>query len=178
MNDVPARERYSGVARFLHWIIVLLVVAQFAIAWTMPEIGRGTTPTGLIAWHLSVGATILGVMLLRAVYRLSHLAPLPPTSLQPPLRFISRATHVLLYALLVALPLLGWANASARGWPVRLFGVVRLPPISATGSPLGYQLGDVHKVMAISLLVVIGLHVLGALYHLLIVRDDTVRRML
>lgn len=178
MNEAIGTEHYSRVARLLHWVVVVLVAAQFGIAWTMPDIHRGTEPAGLIAWHLSVGTAILAVMLARALWRLSHREPLPPAMLSAPLRLVSRATHVLLYTLLVALPLLGWANASARGWSVSLFGVLPLPALSAAGSPLGRQLGDVHQTVAIVLLVVIGLHVLGALYHLVIVRDRTVQRML
>jgi cytochrome b561 len=76
------------------------------------------------------------------------------------------------------MPLLGWANASARGWKVMLFGAVPLPALSSTGSALGHQMGDIHQTVAIVLLVVIGLHVAGSLYHLLILRDRTVQRMI
>jgi cytochrome b561 len=79
--------------------------------------------------------------------------------------------------LLIALPLLGWANASSRGWSVRLFGVVPLPPLAPNGSALGPSLGDIHQLAAWALLGVIALHVLGALYHLVIVRDHTVARI-
>ena len=178
MQDAGDNGRYDGVARSLHWLTVVLVVVQFAIAWTMPDIHRGTAPVGLIAWHLSIGTAILAVMLFRAVWRLTHREPAPPSSLAPALQVISRVTHVALYGLLVALPLLGWANASARGWAVKLFGVIPLPPLAAKGSPVGQSLGDVHQTVAIVLLVVVGLHVLGALYHLIIVRDRTVQRML
>lgn len=178
MNDAIASERYDIVARALHWLTVGLLVTQFAIAWTMPDIRKGTAPLGLIAWHLSIGTTILAVMLVRAGWRMSHREPPPPTTIPSALQMLSRATHVTLYALLVALPLLGWANASSRGWKVMLFGVIPLPPLSATGSPLGHTLGDVHKTAAIVLLAVVGAHVLGALYHLIVVRDRTVQRML
>lgn len=178
MQDARDNGRYDGVARSLHWLTVLLVVVQFAIAWTMPDIHRGTAPLGLIAWHLSIGTAILAVIVFRAGWRLTHREPPPPPSLAPALQVISRVTHVTLYGLLIALPLLGWANASARGWALKLFGVIPLPPIAAQGSPVGQSLGDVHQTVAIALLVVVGLHVLGALYHLIIVRDRTVQRML
>ncbi|WP_404710148.1 cytochrome b [Sphingomonas sp. MMS24-J13] len=178
MTMAIGTERYSGFARLLHWTIVALVVAQFAVAWSMPDIHRGTEPVGLVAWHLSIGTAILAIMVVRAVWRLVHREPPPPSSLSPLLRMVSRTTHVILYALLVALPLLGWANASSRGWPITLFGVIPLPPLMATGARLGHTLGDVHGTVAIVLLVVIGLHVLGAAYHLLVVRDRTVQRML
>ncbi|WP_232283502.1 cytochrome b [Sphingomonas sp. PAMC 26617] len=178
MRDSAGPAHYSMVARVLHWSVVALIVIQFAIAWTMPDIHGGMRPVGLIGWHLSFGTAILAVMLVRLVWRLSHREPVAPETISAPLRRISRGTHALLYALLVALPLLGWANASARGWPVRLFGAIPLPPLSATGSPLGLWLGDVHGTVAIVLLAVIALHVAGALYHLLILRDRTVQRML
>jgi cytochrome b561 len=156
---------------------VLLIAAQFAIAWTMPDIHRGTQPLGLIAWHLSVGTAILAIALVRAGWRLTHPAPPAPAGLSPILQLVSRVTHVALYILLVALPLLGWANASARGWPVKLFGVIPLPALSTQGSALGHSLGDVHQIVAWVLLGVIGLHVLGALFHLVVIKDHTVARM-
>jgi cytochrome b561 len=86
-------------------------------------------------------------------------------------------THVVLYALLIAIPLLGWVNASSRGYAVSLFGLVALPPLAATGSSIGHSMGDVHSVLATVLAVIIGLHVLGALYHRLVLRDEVLRRI-
>jgi cytochrome b561 len=176
--DPTVSEVYSGVARTLHWLIVALLIAQFTIAWTMPDIHRGTLPVGLIAWHLSIGTIILAVMLVRLIWRWTHRAPPPPATLSPLLRAVSRATHYLLYLLLIALPLLGWANASSRNWPVTLFGFIPLPPLVPAGSRLGHRLGDVHMTLATVLLVVVALHVAGALYHMVILRDRTLRRML
>ena len=53
----PAEAPYDGVARFLHWSIVVLIAIQFVIGWTMPDVHHDTKPVGLIAWHLGVGAT-------------------------------------------------------------------------------------------------------------------------
>lgn len=178
MHPIETRPGYTSVAKLLHWLILALLVIQFAIAWTMPNIGRGSVPTGLIGWHLSVGVTILAVMLVRLGWRLTHPAPPPPADLPASLALLARVTHYLLYALLIVLPLLGWANASARGWAVRLFGVVPLPSLTAKGSALGHQLGNVHATLATVLLAIVALHVGGALYHALILKDRTVQRML
>jgi cytochrome b561 len=176
-RDIPA-ESYSSGAKLFHWLVVALVVVQFGVALTMPGFHRGKDPVGLSAWHLSIGATILAVMLVRLAWRLGHRAPPPPRTLPPVLRAVSRITHYLLYALLVLTPLLGWTYASAQGWHVALFGIVPLPALVPTGSPLGDALGDVHPIAAFVLLVVIGLHLLGALYHAVILRDRTLQRML
>ncbi len=168
---------YTSVARSLHWLVVMLVVAQFAIAWTMPDVGPGTQPVGLIAWHLSIGTTILAVMLLRLVWRLTHPAPPPPSDLPQSLQILSRLTHYLLYATLIALPFGGWVNASARGWPVKLFGAIPLPALAPKGSPWGLAAGDIHMSAAIGLLVIIGLHLAGSAYHAFVLKDGMVRRM-
>lgn len=177
MTQELADGRYTLPVRLFHWIVVVLVVAQFAVAWTMPEIGRGTLPVGLVAWHLAIGAAILAVALLRLGWRVSHKPAPPPSTLSPTLQRLSRGVHVLLYALLILLPLMGWINASARGWSVTLFGVIPLPALVAKGSSLGHEMGDIHATTAIIFLVVIGLHVAGALYHALVLRDRTLQRM-
>ena len=172
------RENYDGVARSLHWLTLLLLLAQFTLAWTMPDVERGTAPVGLIAWHLSFGTAILFTMLARLGWRLSHPAPPAPTHVPLAQQFVSRANHFLLYAILVVLPLLGWANASARGWRVALFGLIPLPHLLPAGSAFGIGLGDIHATTALVLLGLVGLHVAGALYHRLVLRDRVLQRML
>ena len=178
MTVIHNRTEYTGIAKLFHWLILALLVVQFAIAWTMPDIGRDSVPTGLIGWHLSVGAAILAVMIVRLAWRLTHPAPPAPADLAPALATLSRVTHYLLYSVLIVLPILGWANASARGWAVKLFGVIPLPALMAKGSALGHSLGDVHATLATVLLAIVALHVAGALYHAVILKDRTVQRML
>ena len=178
MFHLTGAQRYDPVQRAMHWLTVALIAIQFAVAWTMPDIHRGTQPLGLIAWHLSIGVIILAVTLFRAGWRFVNGALPPPATLSPALRAVSQVTHGALYVLLVVLPLLGWANASARGWPVKLFGIVPLPALMPKGSALGHQMGDIHQLAAWALLGVIGLHVLGALYHQFVARDRTLARIL
>ena len=170
-------NKYNPVSRALHWIIVALVATQFAVAWSMPEVGRGTLPVGLIAWHISIGTTVLAFMLVRLVWRMTHRVPPAPSDLSRRLQLVSRATHFLLYGLLIALPFGGWANASARGWPVKLFGAIPLPPLSPQGSAWGMAAGDIHMTAATALLLLIGLHLAGNAYHAFILNDDTIQRM-
>ncbi|QCP49876.1 cytochrome b [Trinickia violacea] len=172
-SDAPA---YDGVARLLHWLVVALVAAQFVIGWTMPDIHRDTQPVGLIAWHLGVGAALIATMAARVVWRLAHRPP--PSTLSPALRAVSGATHFLLYAVLLVVPLLGWANASSRGWAVKLLGTLNLPALAPTGSSVGHAMGDIHGVLAWVLFALISLHVGAALFHRFVVKDRVLQRML
>jgi cytochrome b561 len=173
-----ADPRYDGVAKLLHWLIVVLITAQFLLGWLMPGVHKGTQPVGLISWHLSVGTAIVFVMVVRLLWRLTHPAPPPPATLPGWMQSASSLTHGLLYLVLLVLPLLGWVSASQRGWPVKLFGAIDLPPLSATGSKFGHQVGDLHSPTAWVLLALIGLHVAAAMFHHFVLRDNLLQRML
>lgn len=178
MNNSQSQRgpAYDGVARLLHWLIVALIVAQFVLGWTMPDVHRDTQPVKLIAWHLGVGSTLLAVMLVRVVWRGTHRPP--PHTLAPVLQALSRATHFLLYAALITVPLLGWANASSRGWSVKLLGWLPLPALSASGSRFGHAAGNLHGWLAWVLFALICLHVAAALFHRFVLKDKVLQRML
>jgi cytochrome b561 len=175
ISDSPV---FGAPAKLFHWLTVLLLAVQYVIGWLMPHVHHDTKPVGLIGLHLSFGATIVLLVLVRLAWRLSHKPPVESQILPPSIRLVARLTHGLLYVLLIALPLMGWANASARGWAVSLFHVVPLPALAATGSALGHALGDIHELTAWVLLALIGLHVAAALFHQFVIRDDTLGRML
>jgi len=178
MSPTETRTGYGPIAKSLHWLIFALLVAQYAFGWTMPDVHRDTKPDGLIAWHLAIGATIIGAVLLRLVWRLMRPVPPDVASLPKWQAWLAHATHWLLYIGLVVLLGLGWFNASARGFPVRFLGLIPLPPIAPVGSSVGLRAGDVHIFLSWCLLALIGLHVLAALYHRVILRDKVLQRML
>ena len=91
---------------------------------------------------------------------------------------VSRITHLLLYAALVVVPVLGWVNASSRGWSVDLLGVVPYPSLTPTGSAFGREMGDVHGVLAWVLFALIAVHVAAVLFHRFVLRDQVMHRML
>lgn len=169
--------KYDKMARFLHWLVLVLLAAQYVIAWTMPDIGQDTKPVGLVAWHLSLGTAVLAAMILRLFWRVNHPVPDSP-DLSSLLRMVSRMTHATLYLLLFIVPVMGWINASSRGYGVTLFGKIPLPPLSPVGASVGHAMGDIHRIAAYVLIGLIGLHVLAALYHHFVLRDGTLRRIL
>lgn len=169
---------YSGTAKALHWTILVLLIVQFIVAWTMPEIRRDTKPETLINLHLSVGVLILVVAVIRLAWRATHAEPPPHDGLPPWQVQSARVMHWLLYALLFVLPVLGWINASWRGFPVVMFGL-ELPKLVARRAPGFRWTGDVHGLLANYLmLALVGLHVAAALYHYFVRRDRVLQRML
>lgn len=179
MNNSDANPGYSGPAKLLHWAILGLLVVQFILAWAMPHIGRNTKPDTIINLHLSFGMLILAVAVVRLGWRLTHREPPPEDGLPPWQMQSARVTHWLLYILLFVVPVLGWINASWRGFPVSLFGLFELPKLLATRAPGFGWTGDVHNLLANYLmLALVGLHVAAALYHYFIRRDGVLQRML
>lgn len=170
---------YTRTARALHWLVVALLIAQFAIAWTMPDIGRNTPVTNLISLHFSVGILILLVVVVRLAGRTAHPEPKPEEDVPQWQITSARVVHWLLYLLLLALPILGWINASWRGMPISFFGLSALPRIVATRAPGWGWTGDVHALLATYVLLPLaGLHVAAALYHRFVRRDRVMQRML
>ncbi|HWZ49792.1 MAG TPA: cytochrome b/b6 domain-containing protein [Herbaspirillum sp.] len=169
---------YSAPTKIFHWLTVILLVTQYAVGWLMPGVHRGTLPVGLISWHVSIGAVILLLVLVRLVWHWIKPSPPPLQTVSPLLQKCARATHALLYLLLVAFPLMGWANASVRGWSLTFFDLVPLPSLVPKGSPIGHAFGELHTPFAWVLCGVITLHIMATLYHYLVVKDDSLRRML
>ena len=171
-------QSYDPVAKFFHWLVVALLVLQYITKLVLPYALPKTAEDAINAWHLSVGSTILLVMLLRLAWRLAHPPPPPPADLPPSLRLLARATHIAFYVVLIALPLLGWITANAYGATVRLAGLIPLPALASPNKTLAEEIGGVHGTVAWALLALIALHVTGALYHALVRRDGVIRRML
>ncbi|MGH6828295.1 MAG: cytochrome b [Rhizomicrobium sp.] len=168
---------YDPVAKSLHWLIFLLLAAQYLIGSIMPHIGGHTLDRSWVAWHLSVGASILFFIVVRLLWRAFHPVPGLQTEARWE-RIAARVIHWALYILVLVMTLLGWAAANAHGWSVHLFGLVSLPQIAPKGSRWGHEAGDIHDVVLYVLLGVIVLHVAAALYHYFVKRDDVVARML
>ncbi len=170
---------YSPIAKLLHWLVVAILAVQYLVAWTMPHIGRNTVPETFINLHFSLGMLILLTLAIRLGWRWTHPEPTAIDGLPPWQVLSARAVHYLLYALLVIVPILGWVNASFRGFDVSLFGLVTFPKLIPAQSPGWAWTGDVHGLLSNwVLLPVAGLHIAAAMHHEFIRRDGVLRRML
>ena len=170
--------RWGWVSQALHWLIVALVITQVTLASLADDLPPGMRKLTLLARHKSFGITILALAILRLAWRRMNPTPELPPALKPYERRLARFTHAMLYLLLFAMPLSGWTMSSARGFPVSWFGLVQLPDLVPKNKALYETLLTTHHTLAWVLGGVVTLHVVAALKHHFVLRDDVLRRML
>jgi cytochrome b561 len=170
--------RWGSVAQLLHWLIVALIIAQVILANIAEDLPIGVRKLAMFARHKSVGITILGLAVVRLLWRWSNPTPPPPTTLKPYERALAALTHAGLYVLLFAMPLTGWMMTSARGFPVSWFGFVQLPDFVPKNDTLYDAMKQTHDTLALALYAIVFLHVAAALKHHFLLKDDVLRRML
>jgi len=170
--------RWGHVSQFLHWLIVGLIITQVILANLAEDLPIGPRKIARYAQHKSVGITILGLAVLRLLWRWANPTPALPTTLKPYERALAHITHFGLYLLLFAMPLTGWMMTSARGFPVSWFGFFQLPDFVAKNDGLYNAMKDTHDSLALALYAIVFLHVAGALKHHFLLKDDVLRRML
>jgi cytochrome b561 len=171
-------RRWGAIAQLLHWLIVLLIIAQFTLALLADDLPSGMKKLILLSRHKSIGITILVLACLRLGWRWANPTPTLPPTLKPYERLLARGTHLLLYGLLLAIPLTGWMMSSARGFPVSWFGFFQLPDLVPKDKALYELLVSTHETLAWTLVAIVALHVGAALKHHFMLKDDVLRRML
>jgi cytochrome b561 len=173
---VEERPHYTRTAVALHWLMALLLTAGFTLGATMGDLAMSPRKLRLFAYHKWIGITVLGLVLIRLIWRLTHR---PPPDLPMPAwqRVAAHVNHWLLYLLMVATPVIGWMYSSATGYPVVYLKLWRLPDLVHKDEALAKVLVEVHAVLAWTLLWVVVLHLLAALKHHFFDRDALLRRM-
>ena len=170
-------ERWGALARLFHWVIVLMLIGQFIMAELAEDLPLGMEKIALLARHKSVGITILLLAVLRLGWRALNPTPRAPAGARWE-HALARGAHVALYGLLFAMPLSGWMMSSAKNYPVSWFNVLPLPNLVPVSESIYEFMHETHELLATTLIVIAAAHVLGALRHHFIKRDDVLKRML
>lgn len=168
---------YTPVAKGLHWFMAALILGLTALGLVMHEMPLSPLKLELYAWHKWFGVTVFLLVWLRLAWRLTHRPPALPATLSPPLLRLAHAGHALLYGLMIVIPLSGWLMSSAKGVQTVWFGLVPLPDLLGRDRELGDLLQQAHKLLNLLLLLTLAGHVLAALWHHFVLKDDTLRRM-
>jgi cytochrome b561 len=169
-------DRFSPLQRGLHWLMAIMVLAMLFIG-----IGMVSTLSPrywtLVSIHKPLGFSILVLVLIRLALRLIRGAPPLPADLPGWQVAAAKGSHVLLYALMVAMPLIGWSMLSAGGYPIVLWGPIHLPQIMPHNDMLHAVLRAAHTWLAYLFFLTILMHFSAGLFHALVRRDGVFSSM-
>jgi cytochrome b561 len=197
MNHDSAR--YTKTAKVLHWLIAIGIFFMFALGWFMADLPKEAPKQvaydildlGIYTWnlseavsprtfyfnlHKSIGVTIFALILIRVLWRFTHKPPALLSSYKAIERKLASGAHHLLYLLMVALPLSGVLMAINSKYGIKWFGMDFLG--GSDNKPIRELFKETHEFIGIIILLVIILHILGALKHKFIDKDETLSRML
>jgi len=180
--SAPEPRRSAGAALprplvLLHWLTVLCLVLAAGLILLREEVDGRAVRQWLLEGHRHFGLFVLALFFLRAALRLRLGRRDDAEAGSRLLRALAGLTHLAMYALLLTLPVLGWALSQSMGKPVHLFAAT-LPELVAPDPDLADTLGAWHVYAAWALLGLIVLHIGAALWHHFVRRDDLLRRML
>ena len=173
---------YSPTARRFHWWTVAFILIQIPLGLYMSYRGNvqgifDATTNFLYNWHKLFGVIILLLVLARLIYRLTHGAPSDEPTIEAWQKGASHATHWMLYLLLIAVPIGGWLGVSYYG-ARDVFGLFSLPALTAENQDTATKVFYYHLLGAMGIVLLVGAHVAGAMYHYFIRKDGVLMRML
>jgi cytochrome b561 len=179
MSTFDAREpRFTSTVIALHWLVFALIACGFSLALYMTDLPLSPLKLKYYSWHKWIGVSVFLLAVTRLAWRLTHGAPSLPASMPAWQRAAATATHALLYALILVIPVSGWLYSSAAGVPTVYLGIVQLPDLLARDKALAESLKTVHVALNYTLFALVALHAAAAIKHHWIDGDDVLARML
>jgi cytochrome b561 len=172
---VTAAERYPLRTRLLHWLTAVAVFTTLLIGFFM--VSSLSSYGALVGVHMTLGVSILVIVVARAANRFTHRTPKLPNTVGGFEHKLVIGSELSMYALLLAQPLVGWAMVSASGSRVVVFGLCPFPRIAPFDADLYFGLRQTHSVLAYLLVAVVAAHVSAVLLHTLTLRDGMLSRM-
>src|SRR5690606_9149008 len=172
-------ERWGGISQLLHWTIAVLILLIGVVGLVMGELPRSPRWFWVYTAHKSLGLVVLALVLVRIGWRLYAGAPPPVPGTPRWQAWMASAVHVLLYAMVLAMPFSGWLYDSASGLrPLRWFGQVEVPKLVAPDPALADAAHATHEWLFWLLVLLVLAHAGAALYHHFVRHDATLARML
>jgi cytochrome b561 len=170
------RTVYDKFSITLHWLTVLLVLSQFALAETWGWFARPTRHL-MIVTHMSFGIILSAVIVIRIAWRLIPGHQMPPAA-SGPTELAAKAVHYLLYAMLAAEAVLGFVLRWSGNEAMSFFGLMLAPPFAPLSKPAHHLIGEIHNLNGWGIIILAAGHAAAALYHHYVLRDRVLSRML
>lgn len=178
MNWRNTAARYGSFSIGIHWLMFLLFIALYGSIELRELFEKGSDPREMLkTWHFMLGLLVFLLVWFRIAGRFSGPTPAihpAPGAMQ---MWSAKLLHLALYVLMIGMPLTGWLLLSAAGKPIPFFGL-ELPALIEANKDLAKQIKEMHELVGTAGYFLIGLHVVGALYHHLIQHDNTLLRIL
>lgn len=168
----PASGRYDGLTIAIHWVSALIVITLWLIGQLVDFVPRGPVRTGIWSTHATLGFVLAALLIIRIVWRLTAGRQLPAAETGV-LGLAAKLGHLALYALLIAVVVLGLADAFLRGF--NMFDLFHLPQIGDRSWVR--PVNGLHELAANALLAVALLHAVAALFHRYVLKDGVLARM-
>lgn len=174
MEHITNKNQSWGlVSRTFHWLAALLIVCMLCIGLIMANMDDSSEKFQLFALHKSTGIVVLGLMILRVIWRLTQTIPdLPLKDL------LSRLSAPTLYVVVLMMPISGIIMSQAGGHPISVYGVFTLPTLIEKNPGIGKLFWQIHGYTGKILIALICLHITAALYHQLVLKNNLLRRMI
>ncbi len=170
-------HRYPISIRIIHWLTSILLVATVLIVLIRDQMETKSVRLELLNLHRAVGLGILLMVTIRLFFRTKHVRNLPNHGLSLFNELAAKAAHFSIYIALIALPILGLLQTNATGKEATFFGLFTLPKLISPNEDLAESLQDYHAYAAWILVALICLHVLAAIWHHFILRDNVLDSM-
>ena len=168
--------RFGLIAILLHWVMAIVIIGLLASGLYMVGLPLGLQKLKLYGWHKEYGLLILGLVIIRLCWRLINTTPrlsLPWWEL-----LAARLVHWVFYGFMIAMPVTGWLITSTAGLPASFFNLFTLPNLIAPNQEWLPVFESIHQWLGYAMIATIVLHVLAALKHHFINKDDILRRMI
>lgn len=170
-------SRYTYTAIGLHWIMALGFFAMFILGFYMKGLSLTPQKLQLYSWHKWAGVSLFLLALFRLVWRVTHRPPVLPASMSHHAVTLAHLGHYVLFAFMIAVPLSGWLMSSAMGFQTVWFGIVPLPDLIGKDKVLAETLAATHTYLNWAFLITIIGHILIALKHQFIDKDNLLARI-
>jgi len=171
------KEGFGLIAILLHWLMALLIIGMLCVGLYMTSLAMSPQKLKIYGLHKEFGVIVLMLVILRLSWCLASITP-SLSSLPYLERLAARSMHLAFYGFMIVMPFTGWLMSSAAGFPVSFFGLFTLPDLVAPSPQWMAIFKETHKYLAFALIAAIAAHVAAAFKHLLIDKDDIMRRML
>ena len=173
-RDIPD---YGGLAKAFHWLGVLCIVVAWLLGTFIDDFPKAWEPTAIFS-HMTLGLTVLALVVLRVGWRFARPVPALISSLGRRVELLARVMQWVLYFLMLVLPITGIVLQFARGQSVPLFGLAEIASPWARDRAFSSSVHEVHELIADALLILASLHAAAALLHHYVLKDRTLLRML